>query len=180
MKKLLLLGALGCFSALSVMAKDIFVNTPNTTLLLKAEDGQPLHISYYGERVDNPDMVYRAYSLWEEAYPAFGRGCLDVTALSVKHFDGNMSTEMVYVSDRVTDEPNAKVYTITQRDKVYDFEVDICCRAHISGRYLMQQGGSSILPAASRLRSTRQYLQTFDNKMAIARPSVSRSRSSRL
>ncbi len=130
MKKLLLLGALGCFSALSVMAKDIFVNTPNTTLLLKAEDGQPLHISYYGERVDNPDMVYRAYSLWEEAYPAFGRGCLDVTALSVKHFDGNMSTEMVYVSDRVTDEPNAKVYTITQRDKVYDFEVDICYRAY--------------------------------------------------
>lgn len=117
-------------AAMTMSAKDIFVNTPNTTLLLKAEDGQPLHISYYGERVDNADMVYRAYSLWEHAYPAFGRGCSETEALSVRHADGNMSTELAYVSDAQTDEANAKLYTITMKDKVYDFTVDVCYRAY--------------------------------------------------
>lgn len=110
-------------------AKDIFVNTPQTTLLLKAEQGQPLHVSYYGERVSDAEEVYRAYSLWEEAYPAFGRGNYEINALSVRHADGNMSTELVYMSDTETRETNSVLYTITMKDKVYDFFVDVCYRA---------------------------------------------------
>ncbi len=117
-------------TALSMQAKDIFVNTPNTTLLLKAEDGKPLHVSYYGERIDNAKQVYAAYSLWEHAYPAFGAGCQSVPALSVKHADGNMSTELVYQSDTEKAEKNAMLYTITMKDKVYDFVVDVCYRAY--------------------------------------------------
>ncbi len=117
-------------AAMSMQAKDIFVNTPNTTLLLKAEEGKPLHVSYYGERIDNARQVYAAYSLWEHAYPAFGAGCQNVPALSVKHADGNMSTELVYQSDTEKAEKNSTLYTITMKDKLYDFVVDVCYRAY--------------------------------------------------
>lgn len=121
---------LALLAAAAVGAKDIYVNTPGTTLLLKAEEGQPLHVSYYGERVDNADEVYRAYSLWEHAYPAFGLGNSQITALSVRHADGNMSTELTYLSDSRTSEPNADLYVVTMKDKVYDFFVDVCYRAY--------------------------------------------------
>ena len=113
-----------------MLAKDILVNTPNTTLLLKAEEGKPLHVSYYGEKISNVSQVYDAFSLWEEAYPAFGAGCQEITALDVKHADGNMSTELVYRSDAQQAEANATVYTVTLKDKIYDFEVDVCYRAY--------------------------------------------------
>lgn len=129
MKKNLLLLAMLCATTFAG-AKDIFVNTTNTTLLLNAEENKPLHISYYGERLSGSDMVYSASSLWEDAYPAFGAGCLNITALSVQHSDGNMSTELVYVGDTTTAEENAIVHTITMRDKLYNFEVDVCYRAY--------------------------------------------------
>ena len=113
-----------------MLAKDILVNTPNTTLLLKAEEGKPLHVSYYGERISSVSQVYDAFSLWEEAYPAFGAGCQEITALDVKHADGNMSTELVYQSDAQQAEANATVYTVTLKDKIYAFEVDVCYRAY--------------------------------------------------
>ena len=113
-----------------MLAKDILVNTPNTTLLLKAEEGKPLHVSYYGEKLSSVSQVYDAFSLWEEAYPAFGAGCQEITALDVKHADGNMSTELVYQSDAQQAEANATVYTVTLKDKIYDFEVDVCYRAY--------------------------------------------------
>ena len=121
---------LATVAAMPMLAKDILVNTPNTTLLLKAEEGKPLHVSYYGEKISNVSQVYDAFSLWEEAYPAFGAGCQEITALDVKHADGNMSTELVYRSDAQQAEANATVYTVTLKDKIYDFEVDVCYRAY--------------------------------------------------
>ena len=119
------------FLAVSFLpAKDIFVNTPRTTLLLKADQGSPLHISYYGESVADAEQVYCAYSLWEDAYPAFGLGNYDITALSVRHADGNMSTELVFQQDAVATEGNATVYTMTMKDKLYDFYVDVCYRTY--------------------------------------------------
>ena len=121
---------LATVAAMPMLAKDILVNTPNTTLLLKAEEGKPLHVSYYGEKISSVSQVYDAFSLWEEAYPAFGAGCQEITALDVKHADGNMSTELVYRSDAQQAEANATVYTVTLKDKIYDFEVDVCYRSY--------------------------------------------------
>ena len=52
--------ALAMTMAMSMQAKDILVSTPNTSLLLKAEENQPLYVSYYGERIDRIDQVYNA------------------------------------------------------------------------------------------------------------------------
>ncbi len=128
MKKTFLF-ALTLSMALMAHADDITVSTPNTTLLLNAQTGQPLRVSYYGSRVTRPAEVYDAYSLWEEAYPAFGRGCLDITALSVKHFDGNMSTELEVTGHEQTVDGNSHLFTIHMKDKVYDLNVDVCYRA---------------------------------------------------
>lgn len=127
MKKALLLCTLAlCANA---FADDILVNTPSTTLLLKADNGTPLHVSYYGERIDNVNQVYDAYSLWEEAYPAFGRGCLDISALSVKHADGNMSTELEVVGHDTHVEGDSHVTVVHMQDKIYPLLVDVYYRA---------------------------------------------------
>lgn len=115
---------------LPLQAKDIYVNTPNTTLLLNASEGQPLHVSYYGARIGNAAEVYDAYSLWEPAYRAFGAGCQEQPCLSVRHADGNMSTELTYIGDTERKEENANVYVVKMKDKLYDFTVDVCYRAY--------------------------------------------------
>ena len=124
------LTVIALLAAATLPAKDIFVNTPRTTLLLGVEENKPVHISYYGEKITDANEVYRAFSIWEEAYPAFGLGNNFTPALSVKHADGNMSTELVYQSDTETKEGNATVYTITMKDKQYNFLVDICYRTY--------------------------------------------------
>ena len=124
------LTVIALLAAATLPAKDIFVNTPQTTLLLGVEENKPVHISYYGEKITDANEVYRAFSIWEEAYPAFGLGNNFTPALSVKHADGNMSTELVYQSDTQTKEGNATVYTITMKDKQYNFLVDICYRTY--------------------------------------------------
>lgn len=60
MTKRILLTAMAACAALALPAKDILVSTPNTSLLLKAEEGQPLHISYYGERISDVGLVPQA------------------------------------------------------------------------------------------------------------------------
>lgn len=133
MKKQFLAGmalalAFGTFPA---YAKDIKVDTKNSTLLLKADEGQPLHVSYYGSHLNGDiNQVYAAYSIWEEAYPTFGGETMKRTALSVKHFDGNMSTEMVVTGSTEKADADGTLYTINLKDNVYNFNVDVCYRTH--------------------------------------------------
>ena len=66
-------------------AKDVFVNTPKTTLMLAVNEGQTPRIHYYGSRIrpEQAHEVYDAMSINYDAYPAFGRNSFDETALSV-------------------------------------------------------------------------------------------------
>ena len=127
MKRIFLTGfGLMCLASTLVQAKDVVVNTPHSTLLLKADEGQPLHVSYYGSRVKGDiQQVYSAYSLWEQAYPAFGGECIKHAALSVKHFDGNMSTELVVTGSSEKKEGDRTTYTITMKDNHYAFHVEV-------------------------------------------------------
>lgn len=128
MKPLLFAAAL--MAAAPATAKDIAVNTPHTTLLLRAEQGKALQIGYYGERLANPDEARAAGCFHEDAYPAFGAGCQEITALSVRHAGGNMSTELVVEADRTEQEAHATLHVITMKDRAYDFRVDVCYRAY--------------------------------------------------
>ena len=102
MKKYLLLALATMTLNQTVCAKDVFVNTPRTTLMLSVNDGETPRIQYYGSRLkaSQASEVYAARSLNYDAYPAFGRDSFDETALSVTHADGNMSTELVVTGCR--------------------------------------------------------------------------------
>ena len=108
-------------------AKDVFINTPRTTLMLSANEGQTPRIHYYGSRLrpDQAHEVYDAMSINYDAYPAFGRDSFDETALSVTHADGNMSTELAITGVRT----EGDVTIISMKDKKYDFFVDLCYKA---------------------------------------------------
>ena len=112
----------------TVCAKDVFVNTPKTTLMLSVNDGETPRIQYYGSRLkaSQADEVYAARSLNQDAYPAFGRDSFDETALSVTHADGNMSTELVVTGCRQEGDQTI----ITLKDKKYDFFVDLYYKAN--------------------------------------------------
>ncbi len=126
--KQLLLSVLALTLTQTMSAKDVFVNTPKTTLMLAANEGQTPRIHYYGSRIkaDQAHEVYDAMSINYDAYPAFGRNSFDETALSVTHFDGNMSTELVVTGSR----QEGDLTIITLKDKKYDFFVDLYYKAN--------------------------------------------------
>ena len=109
-------------------AKDVFVNTPKTTLMLSVNEGSTPRIHYYGSRI-NPNQaqeIYDAMSINYDAYPAFGRNSFDETALSVTHADGNMSTELAITGSR----QEGDLTIISLKDKKYEFFVDLYYKAN--------------------------------------------------
>lgn len=120
---LLLCGA----SALPVDAKDLFVNTPQTTLLLRADENSALRILYYGSRITSQDMeaVYAGGAFYANAYPAFGANCSEETAIAVRHADGNLTLDLVVESSEEKKENGGSVTTIRMKDKLYPFYVNV-------------------------------------------------------
>ena len=112
----------------TITAKDVFVNTPKTTLMLTANEGQTPRIHYYGSRITPAQgrEVIDAMSINYDAYPAFGRESFDETALSVTHADGNMSTELAITGTRT----EGDLTIISMKDKKYDFFVDLYYKAN--------------------------------------------------
>ena len=112
----------------NLSAKDVFVNTPKTTLMLSVNEGSTPRIHYYGSRINagQAQEIYDAMSINYDAYPAFGRNSYDETALSVTHADGNMSTELVVTGSR----QEGDLTIISLKDKKYDFFVDLYYKAN--------------------------------------------------
>ena len=126
--KHLILFAFTLTLGLTASAKDVFVNTPKTTLMLAVNEGQTPRIHYYGSRIrpEQAREVYDAMSINYDAYPAFGRDSFNETALSVTHADGNMSTELVVTGCR----QEGDLTIISLKDKKYDFFVDLYYKAN--------------------------------------------------
>ena len=119
-------GAMLC--TLQAQAKDVFVNTPRTSLMLSVNEGSTPRIHYYGSRVkpSQAQEIYDAMSINYDAYPAFGRNSYDETALSVTHADGNMTTELAITGSRT----EGDLTIISMKDKVYDLFVDLYYKAN--------------------------------------------------
>ena len=131
MKKLFF-SALLLTAFLSLNAKDIFVNTPNTTLFLEVEEGAPVYIRYYGDRLFDASQVRNAQLRKEEACPCFGYGktFINFYALSVTHSDGDVGTDLRYAGDSCTTEGNSTTWTISTVDAKHRFEVDLCYKTY--------------------------------------------------
>ena len=129
--KLYLLAGLS-FLAGNAMAQHVCISTPNTSLVLNAPDGGELKYLYYGSKLSETDLqhINEASNCNHTAYPVYGMNCPGEAALSVKHADGNMSTQMEVVSVSTNQENQSTLTTVHLKDKVYPFYVDVHYKAY--------------------------------------------------
>jgi len=111
----------------SGLAETIDISTPNTTMLLEATKGQPLHFIYYGDFIPQSRIQQVVESTgWHEAYPVYGMKELRENAMSVTHPDGNMTLDMAVTGTDVTRrDDGCKITAVTMTDKVYPFDIKV-------------------------------------------------------
>lgn len=113
----------------------ISVETAHVSLVFRITAEKQLEQLYFGEKlIDAEELVQlkkkhkpdtdRQYML--EAYTASGNRFVSQPALIAHHHDGNMSTELVFVSaDQVMHDDNVSETIIHLKDRFYDFFVDL-------------------------------------------------------
>ena len=97
-----LLSIILALAALTAGAKNILVNTPNTTLLLTAEQGKTVYVQYYGDRIEDASQVRNAQRGRTPSCTCsgYGKDFFNSFALSVVHSDGDLGTDLCYVGDK--------------------------------------------------------------------------------
>ena len=129
-KYYLLIGLLGM--AGSLWAQVVSVQTPNTSLVLSAPQGGALKHLYYGTKLSDSDLknIESAERAQWEAYPAYGMNCTHEAAFSVRHADGNMSTQLAVTEVKSEQQGTATVTKISLKDKVYPLSVRVCYKSY--------------------------------------------------
>lgn len=132
MKQFFLLAGASIFATNVLFAQNICISTPNTSLVLKAQKGGELKYLYYGNKLSETDFenIEQAGNCNHNAYPVYGMNCPGEVALSVKHADGNMSTQMSVVDVETYKEEQTTVTSIKLKDNVYPFYVDVYYKAY--------------------------------------------------
>lgn len=141
-KKLSLLFAASLLTT-GATAENICISTPKTSLVVDATKGKELKFVYYGSRLSANDLenINSSESNYYSAYPAYGYNCASEPALAVRHYDGNMATQMEVTSiekktETVSDDcvagkgKTANVTVITLKDKLFPFYVNVCYRTY--------------------------------------------------
>jgi len=128
------------YPALASAQSVIPVETQDNAMVLQVDNQNNLHFIYYGKKLNNEkeyEQINGEYrqsdytGLLNSAYTPSGSRNLMEPAISVTHFDGNKSLDLKYVSKNVqTLGDNIKLYTITLKDPVYDFTVQLNYKAY--------------------------------------------------
>ena len=114
----------------SLLAQNVCVSTPKTSLVLSAPEGGTLRHLYYGNRLSEADLQnISAAEANHAAYPEYGLNAPVETALAVKHADGNMTLQLEVLNVTTEKEGNAVTTVVALKDKVYPFFVNVCYRA---------------------------------------------------
>ena len=119
-------------AATAAASAQVRITTPNTELVLKADQGSELQIQYFGSRLSDADakVLEAAGVPNHNAYQPYGIWCASEASLGVTHADGNLSTVLKVEGVTTEDEPTAKVTRIKLKDTVYPFYVTVCYRAY--------------------------------------------------
>ena len=130
MKKVLMV--LAAVAMTMAAAAQVRVTTPNTELVLKAEQGGEVVVQYFGGRLSDADFanIEAAGVANHNAYPAYGFWCANEPALAVTHPDGNMSTVLRVEGVTQTVEDGAQMTRILLKDTVYPLYVTVCYKAY--------------------------------------------------
>ena len=114
----------------SLLAQNVCVSTPKTSLVLSAPEGGTLRHLYYGNRLSEADLQnISAAEANHAAYPEYGLNAPVETALAVKHADGNMTLQLEVLNVTTEKDGNAVTTVVALKDKVYPFFVNVCYRA---------------------------------------------------
>ena len=126
MKKILFLVLL-MVSGSTAWAKQVVIQTKNTTMVLDVETGRQPQYVYYGAKLTDYDLQHlqgvRGGRM--DAYPAYGMNCPAEAAVAMTHADGNLSTEL-YATDVTT---QGQLTQITLSDPKYPVSVVLCYKA---------------------------------------------------
>ena len=127
MKKAMILGMLLAVS-MSMQAKQVTIQTKNTTMVLEVENGKQPQYVYFGAKLSDFDLAHlqAPHNGRMDAYPAYGMNCPAEAALAMKHADGNLSTAL-YVTGMET---KSDVIRITLTDPIYPTSVVLCYKAY--------------------------------------------------
>ncbi len=112
------------------------VETAHTTLLLETDSIQRLLITYFGAKLQNESEYLLVDNqmnqkdvnagVFNHAYTPSGTWCLVEPALQITHSDGNLSTELYYVSHKTEKvDNNVKVISVLLKDNVYNTEITL-------------------------------------------------------
>ena len=129
---------LSCSLTLLAWSGAITIQTPNTQLLLHADEGGDIRMDYYGPRACTAEELRDGGSAFNfSALPAFGTvDMVQLPALQVQHADGDLNLELVVedVSRQAlpaqTGGSGATVTTITLRDKRHPLTVRLFYKAY--------------------------------------------------
>lgn len=135
MKKTLLLAA-ALFGFMTAGADNVMIQTPHTTMVIKADKGQELRQAYYGDRITEAEAAQLAEAgidLNTAAYPAFGQSdMVQLPALQVIHTDGQLVLYPTVDQVSASKEGNGNVTTITMTDKKYPVTVKVFYKTYSS------------------------------------------------
>ena len=135
MKKTLLLAA-ALFGFMTAGADNVMIQTPHTTIVIKADKGQELRQAYYGDRITEAEAAQLAEAgidLNTAAYPTFGQSdMVQLPALQVVHTDGQLVLYPTVDQVSASKEGNGNVTTITMTDKKYPVTVKVFYKTYSS------------------------------------------------
>ena len=152
-----------CLLFSSLLAQNVEISTPKTTLLLSAPVGGSLNYLYYGSKLSPCDLdnIKSSEPAQYSAYPVYGMNCQTESALAVKHGDGNMSLEMEVVKVSTNTEQDGDVTIIELKDKVYPFFIDL---------YYKTLNGTEVIETWTELRHKEKKPVTLNRFLSAYLP----------
>ena len=111
-------------------AQLIHIKTGNTSLVYSVSKNKKLFQLHYGIRLASLDGIENVQPFLNEAYPSFGNGSSDEVALSVKHADGSMATDLFYLSHEQNTNNGIEETIIHLKDDKLPFFVNLHYKAY--------------------------------------------------
>ena len=119
-------------SHLSAWNGEVAVGTPNTVMILHAEEGKDLRMDYYGGKTATLKELRDAGDAFDfPALPAFGTvDMIHLPAIQIEHANGDQNLELHVTGYSTTAEGSAVIHTFTMQDKLLPVTVKVFYKAY--------------------------------------------------
>ena len=119
-------------SQVSAWEGQVVISTPNTSLVLHANEGEDLRQDYYGGPITKVNQLKEAGSDFNfAALPTFGTvDMIHLPALQVQHSDGDLNLELTVSGYELRNEANADIHIFTMQDKLMPVTVKVFYKAY--------------------------------------------------